>query len=68
VKPDERIAEAIEVVEARRHQNGRWTMNHLHPDRLGFALEPETGRASRWNTLRAMRVLRWFNGTRIARS
>jgi hypothetical protein len=60
VKPDERVAEAVAVVEARRHQNGRWPMNHLHADRLGFALEPETGRASRWNTLRAMRVLRYF--------
>lgn len=59
VKPDERVAEAIEVVEARRHQNGRWPMNYLHADRLGFPLEPEKGRASRWNTLRAMRVLKW---------
>ncbi len=59
VEPDDRVAEAVGVVKARRHQNGRWPMNHLHPDRLGFALEPETGRASRWNTLRAMRVLKW---------
>jgi hypothetical protein len=34
-------------------------MNHLHADRLGFAFEPQIGRASRWNTMRAMRVLRW---------
>jgi hypothetical protein len=60
LEPDERAAEAIAVVEARRHQNGRWPMNHLHADRLGFPLESETGRASRWNTLRAMRVLRWY--------
>lgn len=59
VKPDERVAEAIEIVKARRHQNGRWPMNHLHADRLGFTFEPEIGRASRWNTLRAMRVLKW---------
>ena len=59
-QPDERVAEAIEVVQSRRHQNGRWPMNYLHPDRLGFSLEPETGRASRWNTLRAMRVLNWY--------
>ncbi|MBV8636671.1 MAG: hypothetical protein JO322_01175 [Candidatus Eremiobacteraeota bacterium] len=60
VEPDERAAEAIGVVKARRHQNGRWPMNHLHPDRLKFSLEPETGRASRWNTMRAMRVLNWY--------
>jgi hypothetical protein len=60
-KPDERLAEAIEVVEARRHQNGRWPMNHLHADRLGFAMETDIGRASRSNTLRALRVLKWYN-------
>ena len=60
VEPDERVAEAVEIVEARRHKNGRWPMNHLHADRLGFPLETETGRASRWNTMRAMRVLKWY--------
>jgi hypothetical protein len=60
LEPDERAAEAIGIVEARRHQNGRWPMNHLHADRLGFQLETEIGRASRWNTLRATRVLRWY--------
>ena len=52
VAPDERVTEAIEIVEKRRHQNGRWPMNHLHHDRLAFPIEPETGRASRWNTMR----------------
>ena len=61
VEPDERAADAVAVVEARRHQNGRWPMNHLHVDRLGFPIEPEIGRASRWNTMRAMRVLRWYD-------
>jgi hypothetical protein len=61
VEADERVADAIDFVEARRHQNGRWPMNHLHADRLDFPIEPETGRASRWNTLRAMRVLKWYN-------
>jgi hypothetical protein len=64
VTPDERVAEAVGIVEARRHQNGRWPMNHLHADRLGFPLESETGRASRWNTMRAMRVLRWYRNGR----
>ena len=35
-------------------------MNHLHADRLGFPLEAEKGKASRWNTLRALRVLNWY--------
>ncbi len=62
VERDERMTEAIELVKARRHQNGRWPMNHLHDDRLNFPVEPQSGRASRWNTMRAMRVLQWFDG------
>ena len=64
VEPDERMAEAVEVVEQRRHQNGRWPLNHLHPDRVRVPLDMETevGRASRWNTLRALRVLDWYGG------
>jgi hypothetical protein len=65
--PDERAAEAVGIVEARRHQNGRWPMNRLHADRLGFPLEVETGRASRWNTMRAMRVLKWYYISRNGR-
>ena len=62
VEPDERVAEAVEVVEQRRHQNGRWPLNHLHPDRVRVPLDMETdvGKASRWNTLRALRVLDWY--------
>jgi hypothetical protein len=59
VEPDERVSDAVGIVEARRHQNGRWPMNHLHADRLDFPIEPKTGSASRWNTMRAMRVLKW---------
>jgi hypothetical protein len=63
VEPDERLAEAIDVVKARRHQNGRWPMNHLHPTRLAFDIEPGVASASRWNTLRALRVLKWFGSS-----
>jgi hypothetical protein len=62
VKPDERIAEAVGVVEKRRHQNGRWPLNLFHPDRVRVPLDMEAavGKASRWNTLRALRVLDWY--------
>jgi hypothetical protein len=59
VEPDERIAESVEVVQARRHQNGRWPLNRLHADRKTFDMEDGVSRASRWNTLRALRVLLW---------
>ena len=60
VAADERTREAVEVVIARRHQNGRWPMNLLHRERIPLEMETEVGRASRWNTLRALRVLRWY--------
>jgi hypothetical protein len=59
VSPDSRIKEAIEVVLKRCHQNGRWPLNLLHRERIPVEIETEIGRASRWNTLRALRVLRW---------
>jgi hypothetical protein len=61
LQPNERVSEAVGIVEERRHQNGRWPMNHLHADRLGFPLETEIGKASRWNTMRAMRVIKWYH-------
>ena len=60
VKPDERVAEAIELVQKRRHQNGRWPLGGLHFEQVSFDMEPGVGRASRWNTLRALRVLDWY--------
>jgi hypothetical protein len=61
IKPDSRIREAIEIVIERRHQNGRWPLNLLHPEYIPLEMETGVGRASRWNTLRALRVLRWYN-------
>ena len=62
-KPDGRVREAVEVVVERCHQNGRWPLNLLHPEEIPLQMEIEVGRASRWNTLRALRVLRWYNGS-----
>ena len=60
IKPDSRVRDAIGIVIQRRHQNGRWPMNLLHPEYVPLKMETEVGRASRWNTLRALRVLRWY--------
>jgi hypothetical protein len=60
IKPDSRIREAIETVMERRHQNGRWPLNLLHPEYIPLEMETGVARASRWNTLRALRVLRWY--------
>ena len=61
VKPDSRISEAIEIVIERRHQNGRWPLNFRHSEYIPLEMETGVGRASRWNTLRALRVLRWHS-------
>ena len=63
VKPDNRVREAIEIVIERRHQNGRWPLNLLHRERIPFEMETDVGRASRWNTLRALRVLSWYKNS-----
>jgi len=59
IKPDGRVSDAIEVVITRRHQNGRWPLNLVHPEYIPLEMETGVGRASRWNTLRALSVLRW---------
>jgi len=61
VKADSRVREAIGIVVERRHQNGRWPLNLLHPEFIPLELETCVGGASRWNTLRALRVLRWYS-------
>lgn len=63
LQPDRRVDEAIEIVMERRHQNGRWPLNLLHPEHVPLKMETATGSASRWNTLRALRVLRWYDSS-----
>ena len=60
--PDERCAEAIELVHTRRQSDGRWLLQHTHRAKTHFEMEDGDGEPSRWNTLRALRVLRWYEG------
>jgi hypothetical protein len=59
-RPDERVAEAIGIVEGNRDAGGRWPLQNVHRGDAHFQMDSGEGRPSRWNTLRAMRVLRWF--------
>jgi len=61
IDPDDRVAEAVELTAKKQHQNGRWPRQNIHPDPVGFDMEGATGTASRWNTLRALRVLDWYS-------
>jgi hypothetical protein len=60
VTPDARLAEAIALVAAKRDGDGRWPLDLQHPGRMPIALDEGEGRPSRWNTLRALRVLDWY--------
>jgi hypothetical protein len=61
VKPDNRVSDAIEAVIERRHQNGRWPLNLIHPEHIPVQMETAIGSASHWNSLRALRVLKWHS-------
>lgn len=58
---DERATEAIEIVRKKRRTDGTWPAQNRYPGQTFFEMEPN-GRQSRWNTLRALRVLRWWDG------
>lgn len=60
-EPNERFAEAVEVIESKRGIDGRWSLERVHEGKQWFSME-EVGAPSRWITLRALRVLRWYRG------
>ena len=47
-----------------RQPDGTWLLENTHPGLVHFELEDGDGRPSRWNTLRALRVLRWYGAVR----
>jgi hypothetical protein len=59
--PDPRMAEAVELVRSKRQPDGRWLLDRIHPGEVHFDLEGGVGAPSRWNTLRALRVLEWWD-------
>ena len=60
VTPDARLAEAIELVRSKRDAEGRWALEARHAGVMPVEIDEGEGRPSRWNTLRALRVLRWY--------
>ncbi len=57
---DARLEDGLGLVEKRRAPDGRWSLPGGYPGKTFFELE-RAGEPSRWNTLRALRVLRWSN-------
>lgn len=59
VRPDARMDDAIHVVKSRQQSDGRWLLDRAHYEALAIPFRESLGQPSRWNTLRALRVLRW---------
>ncbi len=59
VTPDERVAEAIDLVASKCDGDGRWPLEVRYPGVMPVETDEGEGRPSRWNTLRALRVLNW---------
>ena len=58
--PDPRMDEAIDLLRSKQRPAGTWPLENTHPGAVHFALEDGDGGPSRWNTLRALQVLRWY--------
>ena len=60
LQPDARIGDALHVVKSRQQGDGRWLLERAYDEALAFPFSESVGEPSRWNTLRALRVLRWY--------
>lgn len=60
---DPRLSEAFELVRGKQQQEGGrgWLLENTHSGLIHFEMEEGDGKPSRWNTLRALRVLRWYD-------
>lgn len=58
--PDSRLDEAVELLRSKCQPDGAWLLENTHRGRVHFPLEDGDGQPSRWNTLRALRVLSWY--------
>jgi hypothetical protein len=56
---DARLRPALDLVLEQRGDDGRWRAGERWPARYAYEIDAPEGEPSPWNTLRAMRVLRW---------
>jgi hypothetical protein len=66
--PDPRVDDAVHVVESSRQADGRWLLDRSHDEALALPFDETVGEPSMWNTLRALRVLRWYERERLERT
>jgi len=60
---DPRLADAVALLRSKAGEDGRWTLENVHEGATLFGLGESEGSPSRWVTLRALRVLRWWDAT-----
>jgi hypothetical protein len=61
VAPDPRMREAVDIVASKADSDGRWALGPVYPEEVVAEPAVTEGQPSRWNTLRALRVLDWYN-------
>jgi hypothetical protein len=59
--PDQRLADAIEIIIAARRPDGTWLQERRHPGRVWFEVDAPAGELSKWLTFYATRVLQWWD-------
>ncbi len=59
--PDPRLSQAVDWVRGKQQGDRTWLLENTHPGLVHFELEDGDGRPGRWNTLRALRVLGWYD-------
>ncbi len=59
VNYDKRMQPALDILLKKRRRDGTWPVQNKHPGQVHFDME-QSGKPSRWNTLRALRVLNHF--------
>ncbi len=64
-QPDPRLRDAIEHVRSKRRADGTWSLDWTLPGRIWFDVDDGPGQPSRWVTLRAMRVLNWWEARSV---
>ncbi len=62
--PGPEVDEAVALVRSRRRPDGRWALDNTHPGPVHVVMDAGDAQPSRWNTLRALRVLDWYDGHR----
>jgi hypothetical protein len=59
--PDPRLAEAVELIRSKQLEDGSWPLEKVYDGVVHLQIDEGANKPSRWNTLRALRVLRWYD-------